>query len=66
MKITLQIPETLAADVALPASKSVSNRALLLQALCPRRRYGISNLAVCDDTDHMLQGVEGKIGRAHV
>ena len=60
MQISLNIPQKVTARVALPASKSVSNRALLLQALCPRRRYGISNLAVCDDTDHMLQGVEDK------
>ena len=60
MQISLNIPQKVTARIELPASKSVSNRALLLQALCPRRRYGISNLAVCDDTDHMLQGVEDK------
>ena len=60
MQISLNIPKKVTARIELPASKSVSNRALLLQALCPRSRYGISNLAVCDDTDHMLQGVEDK------
>ena len=60
MQISLNIPEKLTAQIALPASKSVSNRALLLQALCPVKRYAIENLAVCDDTDHMLQGVEAK------
>ena len=60
MQISLNIPEKLVASIALPASKSVSNRALLLQALCPVKRYAIANLAVCDDTDHMLQGVEAK------
>ena len=60
MQISLNIPEKLVASIALPASKSVSNRALLLQALCPVKRYAIDNLAVCDDTDHMLQGVEAK------
>ena len=48
------------ADIALPASKSVSNRALLLQALCQEKRYTIANLAVCDDTEHMEQGVAAK------
>ena len=57
MQISLNIPEKLTAQIALPASKSVSNRALLLQALCPVKRYAIENLAVCDDTDHMLRGV---------
>ena len=60
MQISLNIPKKLEIDIALPASKSVSNRALLLQALCPKKRYAIANLAVCDDTDHMLQGVEAK------
>ena len=53
----MNIPQRLAADVPLPASKSVSNRALMLQALCPEERYAIGNLAVCDDTDHMEQAI---------
>ena len=60
MRISLDIPQKLTACVALPASKSVSNRALLLQALCPEKRHAIANLAACDDTDHMLQGIEAK------
>ena len=56
----MKIPQRLVADIALPASKSVSNRALLLQALCPERNYAIGNLAVCDDTEHMEQGVADK------
>ena len=60
MQITLNIPEKMVADIALPASKSVSNRALLLQALCPDKSCTIANLAVCDDTEHMEQGVAAK------
>ena len=60
MQITLNIPKKLTADIALPASKSVSNRALLLQALCPTHKFTISNLAVCDDTEHMQQGIAAK------
>ena len=60
MQIALNIPQKVTARIALPASKSVSNRALLLQALCPERNYAIGNLAVCDDTDHMRQGIEAK------
>lgn len=53
----MNIPQRLVADVPLPASKSVSNRALMLQALCTEQRYTIGNLAVCDDTDHMQQAI---------
>ncbi len=53
----MTLPQRLVADVPLPASKSISNRALLLQALCPEQRYTIANLAVCDDTDHMSQAI---------
>ena len=60
MQIALNIPQKLTADITLPASKSVSNRALLLQALCPIQKYTIANLAACDDTDHMQQGIEAK------
>ena len=60
MQISLNIPKKLITRISLPASKSVSNRALLLQALCPVKQYAIDNLAVCDDTNHMLQGVKDK------
>ena len=60
MQLSLNIPQKVATSIALPASKSVSNRALMLQALCPEKRYAIANLAACDDTDHMLKGVEDK------
>lgn len=60
MQISLKMPDKLAVDIALPASKSVSNRALLLQALCPTQQYTISNLAICDDTEHMQAGIENK------
>ena len=36
--------------ITVPASKSISNRALLLQALCAEERSTITNLADCDDT----------------
>ena len=64
MQISLNIPQKLSTCIALPASKSVSNRALLLQALCPIRQHAIANLAACDDTDHMLLGIEAKQARA--
>lgn len=64
MQLSLKIPEKLVAKVVLPASKSISNRALLIQALCPVQKFAIENLAVCDDTDHMQAGVEAKCAGA--
>ena len=60
MQIALKIPERLKMDITLPTSKSVSNRVLLLQALCPKAEFPIRNLAICDDTEHMLQGIAAK------
>ncbi len=47
-------PETLHADILLPASKSISNRALILRALS-NSMHDIHNLSDCDDTEVMLQ-----------
>ncbi len=60
MEISLNIPRKVEATVTLPTSKSISNRALLIQALCPERQCSIAHLAVCDDTEHMQQGIEAK------
>ena len=60
MQKTLKLARKFAADVTPPTSKSISNRALMLQALCRERRYTIEQLAVCDDTEHMLEGIETK------
>lgn len=60
MEISLNIPQKVEATVTLPTSKSISNRALLIQALCPEQRCSIAHLAVCDDTEHMQQGIEAK------
>ena len=40
----------MSAQVMLPASKSISNRMLLLRALCSKE-FEIENIAVCDDTN---------------
>lgn len=60
MQITPNIPRQLTAEIMLPTSKSISNRALLLQALCPKRCFPIRALAICDDTEHMQYAVEAK------
>ncbi|MDD2286402.1 MAG: 3-phosphoshikimate 1-carboxyvinyltransferase [Paludibacter sp.] len=45
------------ADITLPASKSISNRALILNALA-YSPYEIENLADCDDTNVMLKALD--------
>ena len=60
MQKTLKFAKKLVADITPPTSKSISNRALMLQALCRERHYPIERLAVCDDTEHMLEGIEAK------
>ena len=60
MQKTLKFAKKLAADITPPTSKSVSNRALMLQALCSEKRYDIASLAICDDTQHMQEGIEAK------
>ena len=60
MQLTLKGQKKLVADVTPPTSKSISNRALLIQALCPKQHYTIERLAVCDDTEHMQQGIADK------
>jgi len=60
MQLTLKGQKKLVADVMPPTSKSISNRALLIQALCPKQHYTIERLAVCDDTEHMQQGIADK------
>ncbi len=44
-------------EIKLPASKSISNRALILNALA-YSPYDIENLAVCDDTDTMVKALD--------
>ena len=60
MLMTQKFPKKLAADITPPTSKSVSNRALMLQALCPEKLFSIDNLAICDDTKHMQEGIAAK------
>ena len=60
MQNTLKFPQKLVADITPPTSKSISNRALMLHALCTEQRYTIERLAICDDTDHMQEGIAAK------
>lgn len=53
MNLKIFAPERVVWEVALPASKSISNRALIVNALAGSKS-AIKNVARCDDTDAMV------------
>lgn len=57
MKYLISPPESLKASVQLPASKSISNRALVINALSSSKQ-AIDNLSDCDDTKVMLSALK--------
>ncbi len=57
MQISLKAPKNISAKVNLPASKSISNRALILEALS-NDTGTLSNLAACDDTNVMVSALK--------
>lgn len=52
-------PQTITGKIELPASKSISNRALIINALNGSNNP-IKNLAHCDDTDVLLKSLNSK------
>lgn len=56
MKYTFEAPETIKATINLPASKSISNRALIIYALSGGTVIP-ENLSDCDDTDVLLKAL---------
>lgn len=59
MRYTVSAPSTLHASIQLPASKSISNRALILHALAHGRLMPC-NLSDCDDTKVMIRALDGE------
>ena len=57
MRYQLKAPKTLQGTIPLPASKSISNRALVLRALA-HGNAPIENLADCDDTMVIINAFE--------
>ena len=57
MKYRVFKPDNLSAEVLLPASKSISNRALLLTALSGGSLSRLANVSDCDDTHAMLRAL---------
>ncbi|MDR2773328.1 MAG: 3-phosphoshikimate 1-carboxyvinyltransferase [Tannerella sp.] len=56
MNYLIKAPERLNDDILLPASKSISNRILILNSLC-RCPKEIKNISVCDDTEVMIKAL---------
>ena len=57
--ITIYAPDTIQGEIRLPSSKSISNRVLLLNALC-RNPQKIANLSESDDTQILKKALETK------
>ena len=61
MKIRITAPQHISATIQLPASKSISNRALIIHALS-KGAHRPENLSDCDDTQVMIRALEAKEG----
>lgn len=57
MRYKIFAPEEIKATINLPASKSISNRALILKAMA-MDDTPVKNLSDCDDTQVMIEGLE--------
>lgn len=61
MKIRITPPERIDATIQLPASKSISNRALIIHALS-KGDHPLENLSDCDDTQVMIRALHAQPG----
>ena len=61
MKIRITAPESIHATIQLPASKSISNRALIIHAL-GNGTHPLENLSDCDDTQVMIRALQAQPG----
>lgn len=57
MQFSIKAPRSLYGSITLPASKSISNRALILNALSGGGST-VANIAVCDDTNVMVKALK--------
>lgn len=57
-KIKVSSPEKITANIQLPSSKSICNRALVIRALSKNEDKNIDNLSDCDDTSVMIKALE--------
>ena len=61
----IKAPNTIKTSILLPSSKSIGNRALILNALCNNPEL-IKNLSVCDDTAVVIKALSEKQGTIDV
>lgn len=61
MKIRITPPQSINANIQLPASKSISNRALIINAL-GNGNHQLENLSDCDDTQVMIRALQAQPG----
>ena len=61
MRIKITAPQSIHATIQLPASKSISNRALIIQAL-GNGHHQLENLSDCDDTQVMIRALQAQPG----
>ena len=59
MTYSISAPENLNARISLPASKSISNRALIIHALSDGNTAP-DNLSDCDDTEVIIKALDSK------
>ncbi len=57
MRYIIKAPEKLHSEIRLPASKSISNRALIIQALT-KSKIRPDNLSDCDDTEVIISALD--------
>ena len=65
MNYRINFPDRISAVITLPASKSISNRALIINALS-RSESQIENVSKCDDTDAMLAALANTDGNVNI
>ena len=65
MQVRLTAPDKINARIALPASKSISNRAILIAALCHNQPQ-VLHPALCDDTAVMVDALAQGSGNINV
>ena len=61
MKIRITAPKSIKATIQLPSSKSISNRALIIDALS-NSKHQLNNLSDCDDTQVMIRALQAQPG----
>ena len=61
MKIRITPPSCIHATIGLPSSKSISNRALIINAL-GNGEHSLENLSDCDDTQVMIRALQAQPG----